>query len=858
MKRKTNKKLNKGVALLALGASLSGLAFVTNITSVAKPIVVYSERMNAPTAPSSFDYTFTGTVSNQPSVTISNGNTVNVKISDYSYTAGTWAGAFDLKGDGTVNFFIYGSNSVTGGNHGAFKNSTSTLTVNIIMTPGSTLVLGSKSETALQSYAITNMTFYDATESSSTIISAAITTRSYTIEGSSTPHTHSYTSTVVAPTCLSDGYTLHTCSCGDSYRDTVVRSNGHTYQTETIEPTCTEEGYDSHVCSSCGASYADNKVDPLGHDFTDVVTDPTCTEEGYTTHTCERCGDVLVDSRLEPSGHDYASVVTDPTCTERGYTTYTCVTCGHSYVDDYVDPLGHDYDAGVYTPHTQSEVGYTTYTCTACSHQRVEEDEDFNHHYVGTYQGPVCDDDAYTTYVCDVCGDSYVDTHQGTAPNHEHTVFINRVNPTTSSDGYEGDILCTDCNKVIGRGEVIPMIVINEESSEEVKEIISENIESILMGGSTSEEGPSEEIVEAIEKIDVEVLADISDTVSEAQKELEELKDTVSEEKYEEMVEILQTVTEKAVVIASHKEEAKEEAAVINELIPEDSGIDMASVVGSFYERVMAEILGKEVPDHRELRRAVGSQNGGIDYDLSVDIYKKADAFVNESVNNMSSAALYLRNCSGERLKGEVNRYITAVSVSSFRDFDKEAADNEFVEAAYTAIMANLQQNVLASLEKTYNENVKSLSGTARSDFEREYNAQKELVTDNESFEVIIFEVMRQKFRTVIANKYKDGIIGDAEYAALMEISSDVDSFEPVYREIFRSYCLNEDNAYGITLQEVSDSAIEKEGTIGRKSAAQMTFTSSDGIVLGIIGTVVLGVAITLIVTSIRRKKVNH
>lgn len=35
-------------------------------------------------------------------------------------------------------------------------------------------------------------------------------------------HTHSYTEKVIAPTCTADGYTLHECSCGKSYKDKTV------------------------------------------------------------------------------------------------------------------------------------------------------------------------------------------------------------------------------------------------------------------------------------------------------------------------------------------------------------------------------------------------------------------------------------------------------------------------------------------------------------------------------------------------------------------------------------------------------------------------------------------------------------
>lgn len=46
----------------------------------------------------------------------------------------------------------------------------------------------------------------------------------------STSHIHSYKETIVNPSCEADGYTLHTCGCGDSYKDNYVAKLGHNYK----------------------------------------------------------------------------------------------------------------------------------------------------------------------------------------------------------------------------------------------------------------------------------------------------------------------------------------------------------------------------------------------------------------------------------------------------------------------------------------------------------------------------------------------------------------------------------------------------------------------------------------------------
>ena len=42
-------------------------------------------------------------------------------------------------------------------------------------------------------------------------------------------HSHEYTETIIQPTCTQDGYTLHTCSCGDSYKDHYTNAR-HEYE----------------------------------------------------------------------------------------------------------------------------------------------------------------------------------------------------------------------------------------------------------------------------------------------------------------------------------------------------------------------------------------------------------------------------------------------------------------------------------------------------------------------------------------------------------------------------------------------------------------------------------------------------
>lgn len=264
---------------------------------------------------------------------------------------------------------------------------------------------------------------------------------------------HKYTEKVIAPTCTEQGYTLHMCTCGDSYKDDYVGVTSHQYYTEVIEPTCTERGYTIYICHDCGDTYNADYVQATGHIYEVSVIEPSCTEQGYTYHICQ-CGDNYKDNYTDKTGHNYTSKVTEPTCTERGYTTYTC-TCGDSYMDDYVQPTGHkDEDRdGVcdnckqeFTPEscnhsyketvtepTCTERGYTTYECLNCGDKYIGNYvEKTPHNYTENVTEPTCTRVGFTTYAC-ACGESYIGNY---TEKIAHTYTPAVTAPTCTKRGY--------------------------------------------------------------------------------------------------------------------------------------------------------------------------------------------------------------------------------------------------------------------------------------------------------------------------------------------------------------------------------------------------------------------------------------
>ncbi len=159
-------------------------------------------------------------------------------------------------------------------------------------------------------------------------------------------HTHKYESLVTEPTCVDEGYTTHTCTCGDSYTDSPVAATGHKWDEGKVTKEATEEaeGEKTFTCTACGETKTE-KIAKLSHThkYESLVTAPTCTEEGYTTHTCP-CGDSYVDSKLAALDHkwDQGKVVKEPEIWTDGLKVYTCTVCGDEREEPIDKLAGHD------------------------------------------------------------------------------------------------------------------------------------------------------------------------------------------------------------------------------------------------------------------------------------------------------------------------------------------------------------------------------------------------------------------------------------------------------------------------------------------------------------------------------------
>ena len=190
-----------------------------------------------------------------------------------------------------------------------------------------------------------------------------------------TDHEHKYTDTVIPPTCTERGCTVHLCSCGDKREDSYTPPLGHSYKGGicvrcgildpnkdiphkhdfipiVTKPTCMTEGFTTYTCS-CGECYTKDYVSAVGHKTQlQNAKAAGCLTGGYTgDEVCTVCGKVFKQgSVIFALGHDpQPARVKAPTCTESGYTgDLICMRCGDmTQIGKTVAAAGHKFFGGV-------------------------------------------------------------------------------------------------------------------------------------------------------------------------------------------------------------------------------------------------------------------------------------------------------------------------------------------------------------------------------------------------------------------------------------------------------------------------------------------------------------------------------
>ena len=251
-------------------------------------------------------------------------------------------------------------------------------------------------------------------------------------------HKNTKTENAKEATCQEEGYT----------GDTVCEDCGKTIQTGTTisktehkggEATCINKA----VCEVCGVEYGDLDENNHKNTKTENAKEATCQEEGYTGDTvCEDCGKTIQTgttiSKTEHKGGE-------ATCINKA----VCEVCGVEYGD--LDENNHKNTKTENAKEaTCQEEGYTGDTvCEDCG-KTIQTGTTISktEHKGGE---ATCINKA----VCEVCGVEYGDLDEN---NHKNTKTENAKEATTETEGYTGDTYCLDCNKLVKKGEVIPVL----------------------------------------------------------------------------------------------------------------------------------------------------------------------------------------------------------------------------------------------------------------------------------------------------------------------------------------------------------------------------------------------------------------
>ena len=262
---------------------------------------------------------------------------------------------------------------------------------------------------------------------------------------------HEYNDVVTAPTCITEGYTTHTCSrCGDSYKDNEIAALDHEIKIlEAKDPTCTTTGLtEGQMCTRCNVTLVKQEEIPAtGH--TKISHDakaPTCTEVGWDAYeTCSKC-DYTTKVEKPVLQHVWGWVEDKPaTVTEAGYGHEECSLCHEKRNENTEIPkLDHNcaYVGTVTTEPTCTTTGTKTFVCSICGHTKTEDIATIEHNYLAVVTAPTCDKAGYTTHTCSVCGHSYTDSEVA-ALSHVWK-FVEDVKPTYTTTGLGHDE-CSVC-----------------------------------------------------------------------------------------------------------------------------------------------------------------------------------------------------------------------------------------------------------------------------------------------------------------------------------------------------------------------------------------------------------------------------
>ena len=323
--------------------------------------------------------------------------------------------------------------------------------------------------------------------------------------------THVHVGTLVAErkaTCTEDGSKeYYTCACGKFFEDEdctieitdldswkVIPKKGHSWSDDYLKENADAEKH-YHVCTECGTKDA-GEAHTWNVDAATEETDRHCTVCGYVAE--------------EQIGHVHEGTLVagkEATCTEDGSKGYYTCACGkffededctieitdldswkvipkkgHSWSDDYLkenaDAEKHYHvctecgtkDAGeAHTWNVDAATEETDRHCTVCGYVAEEQ---IGHVHEGTLvagKEATCTENGNIEYWrCETCGKYFSDEaltqeieKEATiikSKGHGETELKNKKEASCTAEGYTGDKVCTECGKILERGENVPKL----------------------------------------------------------------------------------------------------------------------------------------------------------------------------------------------------------------------------------------------------------------------------------------------------------------------------------------------------------------------------------------------------------------
>ena len=265
-------------------------------------------------------------------------------------------------------------------------------------------------------------------------------------------HTHKYTSQITTKaTCTTNGVITYTCSCGDSYTESIPKT-GHTSSDWIVDKkaTCTEAGSRYKKCTVCGEKLQTESIAKTNHTFGKAVVtrEATCTENGEKTIKCTKCGYAKYEE-VPATGHTSSDWIVDEeaTCTKTGSRHIECTICHQTLKTEEIQ-VTHTYDNGKVTKEpTCSSEGVKTYTCTKCGETKTETIAKMLH----TSSNWIVDKEATCTEngskhkECTVCGET-LETESLNATGHTYDAGKVTKAATCKEAGVK-TYTCTKCKE---------------------------------------------------------------------------------------------------------------------------------------------------------------------------------------------------------------------------------------------------------------------------------------------------------------------------------------------------------------------------------------------------------------------------